>query len=204
MREIVFKSLRGIGLGAGAVLLMIGFTGCSGSFGLPPVTLTLTVIDDASFGPEAGVPGGAPLDNTPLFDSLGCNMPSEADLRALIREEVGEVAAGFIKLRSVVVDQVLLEPWEGGFDSLTEIKLNVVTLGIDGIMPLYLGAARDPEGLRGTVAIVPESRVDLLPVVRQRDPACGTLIMRVSGTTPEETVRFRARLQVTARFSIEL
>ncbi len=184
---------------ATALCVLLTLVGCSGAkVALPPITVTFPVAEEAAFGPGKDLPPGTPLNGFTLVDGLTCNLPTEKMILDAVRGEVGGVAASFVSIDKVTLDHVAIGATKGNFRTLTGIFLGFVTVGTDGVVPLPLGAAASPEGWGQAFEIVPSWEVDLLPILSQSKPACGAAIITLTGTAPEQDVKARVNLQVTA------
>jgi len=180
-------------------------SGCFGEkIGLPPVTVTMPVVQGIQFGPSSGLTPGRTLNGYTLVDGLTCNLPTEDDVMAEVRRQAGGTIAGMISLERVEVNRVTLTASAGDFSSLTGLFLGFVTVGLGGVTPVPLGIAANPQGFGATVNVLPLGSVDLLPILKQPAPTCGAAVVTVVGEAPQTDTTLDVSMQVTVFLGLGL
>ncbi len=176
--------------------------------------LELIRVNDANPAPGApeyytvidgSVPSGSPVwDTIVTVEPAGnvaietprmevCDLPSEADLKEIIRDAAGDVVAGIFTITRMDVRALLLNATEGDFSDFNRITLYYVPKPVDGVNqpPVVIGTA-EATGVFGTqVSLEPPEPVDFLELIRANDantgPGCSGIYISVSGEIPDET-----------------
>lgn len=172
-------------------LALLSLSGCMGSFlDLPPVELELDVLQGAVLDPAAldGVPEIAGAD---IYLGEFCDVPTVADVEELVREQLGDLAAGFIHLRRIDIDRIEISAREGGLDGVEVFGLGVLS----NLRPYYLGAAA-PVGDKTSLTLAPPGNPDLLDILPTTGD-CLHAIATLTGDAPESPVTMDVRMKVT-------
>jgi hypothetical protein len=164
---------------------------------LPPVELTLRPLQDVTFGPSLGLPGGTPLAGTELALTPSCVWPSEADLRDLIRRQAGELVAGFVDIDRVDFDSLRVRATVGSFNTITGVTLGLQSDKFVALADLSLGQITSPDGLGIDFTLTADSPVDLLPFLSALEGDCASIVIRVTGRMPREDVVFLGDVTLT-------
>ncbi len=181
-----------------AAMLLLSAGGCTDLVpSLPPVELTLRPLQDVTFGPSLGLPGGTPLAGVELELAPSCVWPSEADLLELIRSQAGDLVAGFVDIDRVDFDSLRVRATVGSFSSITGVTLGLQSDKFVALADLSLGQITSPDGLGIDFTLTADSPVDLLPFLSALDGDCASIVIRVTGRMPREDVIFLGDVTLT-------
>ena len=188
-KRFTIKATFGL-LAAGLTL-----TGLSGCNGLElPVEVTIPVSTGSTIVAANAADGSATV-----VLSAFCDLFSEEELDALIRQFGGDVVADIVDITGVELDKVTVTATSGNFDSFSTADLDMIFLGD---APLPLGSAEDSEGLGTVFELTQGVPVDLLNDLE--DGECGAPTLELNGEQPEADITFNttATLQVYTRLSL--
>jgi hypothetical protein len=180
-----------LGVLAGGVSL-VGLSGCNGLE--LPIEVTIPISQGSTIVAANAADGSAAV-----VLSAFCDLFSEEELDALIRQFGGDVVADIVDITGVELDKVTVTATSGNFDSFTTADLNMIFLGAD---PLPLGSVEDNVGLGTVFDLTQDVPVDLLNDLE--DGECGAPTLLLDGEQPEGDITFNttATLQVYTRLSL--
>ena len=178
-------------------VLVAGFsmTGLSGCDGLElPIEVTIPISEGSTIVAANEADGSAIVVLTAF-----CDLFSEDQLDALIREFGGDVIADIVDITGVELDKVTVTATGGNFDSFDTAELNMIFLDAD---PLPLGSAEDDAGLSTVFDLTQDVPVDLLNDLE--DGECGAPTLELNGEQPDADITFStmATLKVYTRLSL--
>jgi hypothetical protein len=188
-KRFTIKATFGL-LAAG--LALNGLSGCNGLE--LPVEVTIPVSTGSTIVAANAADGSATV-----VLSAFCDLFSEEELDALIRQFGGDVVADIVDITGVELDKVTVTATSGNFDSFSTADLDMIFLGD---APLPLGSAEDSEGLGTVFELTQGVPVDLLNDLE--DGECGAPTLELNGEQPEADITFNttATLQVYTRLSL--
>ncbi len=182
-----------------ATLGAAAMTGCS----LPAVTADFTLAGNQT------LPGSLvsiPLLGLPLIPGATCNLPGEEDFEQVVRDSIGPFLSRFVRVESVVLQNVTLAVHEDSpadFSRITGVEVVLYLLDLDGLrldtVPLASGEDSGGFGSRMQLAVQPP--LDIVELVRT-EAECGAVSVKVSGFSPAQDVVFD--LSATARIGARL
>jgi len=179
----------------GVLAAGVALTGLSGCNGLAiPIEVTIPVSSGSTIVAANEADG-----TVTIVLSAFCDLFSEEELDALIRQFGGDVVADIVDITGVELDKVTVTATSGDFSSFTTADLNMIFLGD---APLPLGAAEDSEGLGTVFDLTQDVPVDLLNDLE--DGECGAPTLELNGEQPDADITFSttATLQVYTRLSL--
>lgn len=169
-----------LALGALGTFSLLALPGCNG-LELPiKVTIPLT---SETLITAADEPDGEVY----IALSVFCDLLSEEDLDAMIREHAGDLIADLVDITKVELRHVTVDAIGGDFDSFTNADLKLVPpLPIrDAVL---LGEAEDANGLGDSFDLSLDDPVDLLNDFE--DGECGVPTLHLEGDQPEDDIAF--------------
>ena len=173
----------------------LSITGLSGCDGLElPIEVTIPVSSGSTIVAANEADG-----SVTVVLSAFCDLFSEEELDALIRQFGGDVVADIVDITGVELDKVTVTATSGDFDSFDTADLNMIFLGE---APLPLGSAEDNAGLGTVFDLTQDIPVDLLNDLE--DGECGAPTLELNGEQPDADITFNttATLQVYTRLSL--
>lgn len=168
-----------LALGALGTLSLLALPGCNGLE--LPITVTIPLTEETTIT-AANEPDGDV--NIPL--RVFCDLLSEEDLDAMIREHAGDLIADLVDITKVELHHVTVDAIGGSFDSFTQSDLSLVFL--PPTPRVLLGEAEDANGLGDTYELSLEEPVDLLNDFN--DGECGVPTLHLEGEQPEDDIAF--------------
>lgn len=187
------------------ITLLLSATGCNDLLpALPPVELTLRPLQDVTFGPSLGLPGGTPLESSELALAPSCVWPSEEDLIELLRRQAGELVAGFVSIDRVDFDNLRVRATVGSFQSITKVTLGLQSDKFVPLADLTLGEIVSPDGLGIDFTLSAATPVDLLPFLATLEGDCASIVIRVTGRVPREDVIFLGDVTLTVHGDVTI
>ncbi|MBL7649871.1 MAG: hypothetical protein JNK74_27160 [Candidatus Hydrogenedentes bacterium] len=194
---IQFSSFRKAGaMAVGAVAVGIALSGLSGCNGLElPIEVTVPLIQNSAIVAANEADG-----DVNIAVGAFCDLFSEEELDALIRQFGGDLVADLVDITGVELTKVTVTATEGDFDSFTDSDLKLIFLGAS---PLPLGEASDSQGLGGSFDLTQDEPVDLLNDLEDGD--CGAPTLHFEGDQPAGDIRFNttATLTVYTRLTLQ-
>jgi len=190
MKRMALTALVGT-LFAGASL-----TGLSGCNGIElPIEVTVPLVQNSSIIAANEADG-----DVNIIVGAFCDLFSEEELDALIRQFGGDLVADIVDITGVELTKVTVSATSGNFDTFTSSDLGLIFLGDD---PLPLGEASDSQGLGGAFDLTQDVPVDLLNDLEDGD--CGAPTLHFEGDQPEGDITFNttATLKVFTRITLQ-
>lgn len=173
----------------------LALTSLSGCNGLElPVEVTIPISTGSTIVAANEADGSATV-----VLSAFCDLFSEEELDALIRQFGGDVVADIVDITGVELEKVTVTATSGNFDNFTTADLDMIFLGE---APLPLGSATDNAGLGTGFELTQEVPVDLLNDLEEGE--CGAPTLVLDGEQPDADITFNttATLQVYTRLSL--
>jgi len=196
---------------AGCAVVTAAAVGCS-SGGYPlsiEITMTLGegyhVQDYGLTDPGDPIAPEMPIPAVPM-----CTLPDRADLDEMIRQAVGGVVAGMIKLEKLELLEVNIIATSGDFNSLDWLSMYYQPKPVLGIgQPVVeLGETYSETGLGTAVTLIPDEPVDFLQLIDEiaANPAegCPKFGVRLNGVVPEVTPVWDVRVKVRVVGRVEI
>ncbi len=180
------------------VVLLVFIPGCTPGFGIPVGPFPLSIdLGEGTIDPGAlgGGKSGFVFVPVPL-----CGLPTRGEAQASLKEQAGETAGAFVELDEIILTHLELRAVQGDFSGLTLVELYYLPPG-DGIFPslpvlVAVGAGAGPDG--ETVALTPIGEPNLLSMMDDAEQApdneCVKVYLRVTGTAPDEPIRWTGTL----------
>lgn len=181
---------------AGAALAAFSLTSLSGCNGLElPIEVTVPLVQNSAIIAANEADG-----NVDLVVGAFCDLFSEEELDALIRQFGGDLVADLVDITGVELTKVTVTATQGNFDSFTDSDLKLIFLGGS---PLALGEASDSQGLGSSFDLSQDTPVDLLNDLEDGD--CGAPTLHFEGDQPAGDITFNttATLTVYTRLTLE-
>lgn len=169
-----------LALGALGTFSLLALPGCNGLE--LPITVTIPLTSETLIT-AADEPDGEVY----IALSVFCDLLSEEDLDAMIREHAGDLIADLVDITKVELRHVTVDAIGGDFDSFTNADLKLVPpLPIrDAVL---LGEAEDANGLGDSFELSLDDPVDLLNDFE--DGECGVPTLHLEGDQPEDDIAF--------------
>lgn len=191
-----FNFRRTAAMAFGALAAGISLGSLSGCNGLElPIEVTVPLIQNSSIVAANEADG-----EVDIIVGAFCDLFSEEDLDALIRQFGGDLVADLVDITGVELKKVTVTATEGDFDSFTDSDLRLLFPGND---PLPLGEASDSQGLGSSFDLTQDEPVDLLNDLEDGD--CGAPTLHFEGDQPAGDIRFNttATLTVYTRLTLQ-
>jgi hypothetical protein len=181
-----------------ALVAVLSLSGCLGEkIALPPVTVTVSVLDGFTYGPGMGLPAGTPLKKYIISSGLECNLPTEDQIMAEVRRQAGDLVAKLVEIDKILVENIVVTATKGDFKSISQVEMALVAANLKDFKPRYLGKAWSPTGFEGKLTVAPAQQPDMLPILRLDKPACGAALVAIDGIAPAGDVVFDIDMTVT-------
>ncbi len=193
-KSISFRRTAAMALGALAAGISLGsLSGCDGIE--LPIEVVVPLVQNSSIVAANEADG-----DVNIVVGAFCDLFSEEELDALIRQFGGDLVADLVDITGVELTKVSVTATEGNFDSFTDSDLNLIFLGDS---PLLLGEATDSQGLGGSFDLTKSVPVDLLNDLEDGD--CGAPTLHFEGDQPAGDITFNttATLTVYTRLTLQ-
>lgn len=174
-----FRFAGALALGTLGTLSLLALPGCNGLE--LPITVTIPLTSETLITAADEADGEV---NISL--SVFCDLLSEEDLDAMIRQHAGDLIADLVDITKVELHHVTVDAIGGNFDSFTNSDLSLVFL--PPTAPVLLGEAEDANGLGEAFELSLEEPVDLLNDFDDGD--CGVPTLHLEGDQPEDDIAF--------------
>jgi len=191
-----FNFRRTTALAFGALAAGISLGSLSGCNGIElPIEVTVPLVQNSSIVAANEADG-----DVNIVVGAFCDLFSEEELDALIRQFGGDLVADLVDITGVDLTKVTVTATEGDFDSFTDSDLKLIFLGDS---PLLLGDASDSQGLGSSFDLTKSVPVDLLNDLEDGD--CGAPTLHFEGDQPAGDISFNttATLTVYTRLTLQ-
>lgn len=185
-----------------SVFMIIPLSGCTAPVEIGPFPVTVPVKE-----------GMLPLDLLPAklmglpvtHEEEVCNLPSEEDAEAMLREVAGLDLSDFLRLSRLELAETVLTATQGDFSFISAVTLRYVAAPVNGEEPgsVVIGTASQPGGFGSQIFLYPPDDVDFLDLIQlndQRDPdTCPSLEVEVTlRSVPLEEVHYSVDVTLDA------
>lgn len=191
-----FNFRKTTAMAAGALMAGISLGSLSGCDGIElPIEVVVPLVQNSSIVAANEADG-----DVSVVVGAFCDLFSEEELDALIRQFGGDLVADLVDITGVELKKVTVTATEGDFDTFTDSDLKLIFLGDS---PLPLGEASDAQGLGASFDLTQDEPVDLLNDLEDGD--CGAPTLHFEGDQPTSDIRFNttATLTVYTRLTLQ-
>lgn len=204
-----YKQLQKSAVFAIYAVAIVILTGCGGSnLKIGPVTVETPLTQGTLDPDELQLPKDQ-FGQTDIEYAL-CQLVTEDEVNAMLRDQVGEVVASLLRVTELDVREITIEAYSGDFSGLRQIAVYYLPVADDsgGEEPILLGEAQSLVGFSSVITLTPPDSVDLLPIIRDHEDnsgdKCPSLIISVTGYTPDSPIEWNATITVDAYARIAL